>query len=61
MVVIQYAVIARWSAGKFPDDRLLIRFKHVTLGHLADSLIPEFADDCCKRMSALRVGLGGLD
>lgn len=60
MVVIQYAVIARWSAGKFPDEQLLIRLKHVTLGHLAGSLIPELANDCRKRMSELRTDLGKL-
>ncbi|WP_323799756.1 TetR/AcrR family transcriptional regulator [Parasphingorhabdus sp.] len=61
MVVIQYAVIARWSAGKFPDEQLLIRLKHVTLGHLAGSLVPELAKDCRKRMSELRASLGDLD
>ena len=60
MVVIQYAVIARWSGGKFPDDQLSIRLKHVTLGHLAGSLVPDLANDCRKRMSELRVALGEL-
>lgn len=60
MVLIQYALVARWSAGKFPDEQLLIRLKHVTLGHLAGSLIPDLADACRKRMSELRTALGEL-
>ncbi len=60
MVVIQYAVVARWSAGRVQDDQLLIRLKHVTLGHLAGSLVPDLADVCRKRMSELRAALGKL-
>lgn len=61
MVVIQYAVVARWAAGKFPDEQLLLRLTHVTLGHLAGSLVPELANVCRKRMSELRAELGRLD
>jgi AcrR family transcriptional regulator len=60
MVVIQYAVVARWAAGKFPDEQLMTRIKHVTLGHFAGSLVPELADTCRKRMSELRAELGKL-
>ena len=60
MVVIQYAVVARWAGGKFPDEQLLLRLKHVTLGHLAGSLVPDLANICRKRMSELRAALEEL-
>lgn len=52
-LVAQYAIIARWAGGDFPDSELLFRLKHVALALLSANLRAPHAGECRSRIRAL--------